>query len=551
MSSSAIQPVSFSECWLSALSGDRGAWTLLSASLLIVYGRLYLFIRSKILNFPVFHKKNAISGTCGIIIQTAFAAVNVAPDHIIPSTAGCNNLLTPSGQSAIGVMLGVNELFWFLNETSIVLYSFFKVETVTSVTMGKVPKLVLRCIMAVFVVGYLPLRIYIGYLRTSHHTTWDVDIGYAHGFAFTSWAFVELVIMGMLFQAAFYAKKETQSASQIIGTIFSSSILRLMIISLNQIAIAIVTRIPTNPSLGVFENCLWLIRGVYPMILMFDILSTRSLLFERAGSTGNNSFPHTSGNGSTNFSSYKTYVIQDSNRPSPAIPLSYYPGYEPDVTKPVSNSFAAINKPMNVYKRGSISFKSVNPIFPQTIPLTNREVVPKQLWGFDPLELLEKIDFPNDAKETLLRRSKSARLLAIRRLPLPDEEKTQSTKFVDTPIVSTADEADSLQEQLARSAAAIMIQCVWKGLIIRRKYLAVVHAKLSLMTISSENNFDWDAIPDLSGLNVQSREERSKRENDVVTEILRRADRMQMSSSTWDTAAKKIQKLWKSYYVGR
>lgn len=35
----------------------------------------------------------------------------------------------------------------------------------------------------------------------------------------------------------------------------------------------------------------------------------------------------------------------------------------------------------------------------------------KQMWGFNPLELLEKVEFPNDRLERRLRRTKSARLV--------------------------------------------------------------------------------------------------------------------------------------------
>ncbi|KAJ1567299.1 hypothetical protein HK096_010329 [Nowakowskiella sp. JEL0078] len=122
-------------------------------------------------------------------------------------------------------------------------------------------------------------------------------------------------------------------------------------------------------------------------------------------------------------------------------------------------------------------------------------------WGFDPWELLERVRFPNDTKENLLRRSKETRMLAIRRQEVIVPEEPILKREIKEQIKD--DDGIALKEQLAHSAAAIMIQAAWKGVVVRRKYLAVVHAKLSLLTVSQDSNFDWDYLPEISDLTIQ------------------------------------------------
>ncbi|KAJ3118758.1 hypothetical protein HK098_005840 [Nowakowskiella sp. JEL0407] len=275
----------FASCFTSALNFDLGSWSLLAASIIIVYG--YILSNKKFLWQILL--VNGISGTLGIIIQTSFLAVHWDPNSTHPNLLRCNDI-APTGSTVrdvLNVFLGINEMFWYLNEITIVLYSFFKIETVTSVTIPRRYGLVLRAVMLVFVIAYLPLRIVIGIIRRRDDARWNDAIADAHAYAFSSWGFVELIIIGMLIQAAVYAKRESQNASNIITTIFSSSILRLLIISVNQIAIAIATRFKSTESLEDFKNCLWLIRGAYPMIMLFDILSTQTLLVERSRNNSN------------------------------------------------------------------------------------------------------------------------------------------------------------------------------------------------------------------------------------------------------------------------
>ncbi|KAJ3027103.1 UNVERIFIED_CONTAM: hypothetical protein HDU68_004489 [Siphonaria sp. JEL0065] len=179
-----------------------------------------------------------------------------------------------------------------------------------------------------------------------------------------------------------------------------------------------------------------------------------------------------------------------------------------------------------------------------------------QLCGFDPFDLLNTVDFPNDRFERLLRVSKDARQLALRReeIPiedLPDDESTSinplngnynpstaqfsrgsnllntviepTTKFsldrnegIKVELVSNVDnsaavaeaklkEQEVLKEQLARSAAAIMIQSFIRGFLIRRKFIAVVYAKLTVDSHDTDTSKVVSELPPVIDLNIQER----------------------------------------------
>ncbi|TPX65299.1 hypothetical protein SpCBS45565_g05256 [Spizellomyces sp. 'palustris'] len=150
-------------------------------------------------------------------------------------------------------------------------------------------------------------------------------------------------------------------------------------------------------------------------------------------------------------------------------------------------------------------------LHPQSSGSRNASIPPvDQLWGFDPLQLLETVEFPNDRYEKYLRRNKAARMMAIRRIPLPVTPPTSETSTPISTKPSTAatlpsstshqmsqhhlrrsilspastairDEA-TLREQLARLAATLLIQAMFRGWRTRTKYIAVVYAKVSVQT---------------------------------------------------------------------
>ncbi|KAJ3380484.1 hypothetical protein HDU92_005949 [Lobulomyces angularis] len=138
-----------------------------------------------------------------------------------------------------------------------------------------------------------------------------------------------------------------------------------------------------------------------------------------------------------------------------------------------------------------------------------------QLLGFNPLELIEEIEFPNDRYEETIRRSKSARIRAIRRLPFKEvgvysvvnvdhptiiaPKPITAPRFKSDPIVDSnkTDELNrhELEEleskvkyQLSRMAAIITIQAFWKTILTRRKYLEVVCFGMTRKSIATTSH---------------------------------------------------------------
>ncbi|KAJ3193857.1 hypothetical protein HDU82_002653, partial [Entophlyctis luteolus] len=178
------------------------------------------------------------------------------------------------------------------------------------------------------------------------------------------------------------------------------------------------------------------------------------------------------------------------------------------------------------------------------------------LCGFDPIDLLARVDFPNDRFERLLRVSKLARQLALHRedIPLPDlgitaESETAPGGF-EVPIASShqrddnllvsllepttkfsldvkegikvehigsqdrneeaiaeakARDAEVLKEQLARSAAAITIQSFMRGFLVRRRVVDVVYAALTTKSHDTDAEKVTKELPSVVDLNVQER----------------------------------------------
>ncbi|KAJ1569365.1 hypothetical protein HK096_003339, partial [Nowakowskiella sp. JEL0078] len=277
-----ISSPTVSWCWMQNLNDDSGSFVLLVSSILMLYGYLVSNKRRLWAILLV----NSISGILGILIQSAFKSFNNDLTIVSSVISPCNKVVSDDAQRVLGILLGVNEFFWYLNEISTVLYAFLKIETVTSSTLPVTVSRIIRYALLFWATSYFPLRVYIGYLRATHHVVFDADIMYAHGYAYISWGVMELVILGMLVHAVLFVKSEGVNGKSMVAMVLSSSVFRLLLISLNQVAIAFVARyaiirdqIQNYEPLSVVNLFIWLARGVYPAILLMDILSTQSLLF--------------------------------------------------------------------------------------------------------------------------------------------------------------------------------------------------------------------------------------------------------------------------------
>ncbi|TPX56416.1 hypothetical protein PhCBS80983_g04549 [Powellomyces hirtus] len=139
------------------------------------------------------------------------------------------------------------------------------------------------------------------------------------------------------------------------------------------------------------------------------------------------------------------------------------------------------------------TLRSSPPRGPTPVTNTSVSVVADQMWGFDPVQLLATVEFPNDKPENMLRRSKAARLLAIRRLPLdgdeppvpvarPQDIRRRTSHAVGGTANSELRDDMARREQLARLAATLTLQALYRAWQTRRKYIAVLYGHLSIAT---------------------------------------------------------------------
>ncbi|KAL7751584.1 hypothetical protein RI367_003048 [Sorochytrium milnesiophthora] len=99
-------------------------------------------------------------------------------------------------------------------------------------------------------------------------------------------------------------------------------------------------------------------------------------------------------------------------------------------------------------------------------------------WGFDPHKLLQTVEFPYDLYEALLRRDRGARKRALRSEVVPLDHNGVRHQPVDA----------QFQADLAREAAAIAIQSMWKGHITRRKYTLVRFGDMTAKTYGTPSS---------------------------------------------------------------
>ncbi|KAJ3121872.1 hypothetical protein HK100_012198 [Physocladia obscura] len=228
-----------------------------------------------------------------------------------------------------------------------------------------------------------------------------------------------------------------------------------------------------------------------------------------------------------------------------------------------------------------------------------------QLCGFDPFDLLLSVDFPNDRFERLLRVSKEARLLALRLedIPVSDFETEllssstrelqglgpiarnagqscstnllatvldTTTKFLlDTKegikVESIANQSTSeaiveakekekelLREQLSKSAAAIMIQSCARGYLVRKKFVSVVYAKLTVNSHDTDSSKIISELPQVLDLTIQEKVIRKFKAYCQIFEIQQKyvPDYPQFAAAKIQATFRRhiFHKMWKSLY---
>ncbi|KAJ3305145.1 hypothetical protein HDV03_001907 [Kappamyces sp. JEL0829] len=214
---------------------------------------------------------HGMSGLAGMVIEDSFVAMkDIAPtEHL-------------------GIMLGLNEIFWILNETSTVIYSLTKLETVLESHVRKY----VRIAIGILLLGYGVCRVQIGILRTTQDAVTSPSIQKMHSYAFVFLAVVEMIIFVLLAYCTVQHLRSNPDKrfGEIIKTLFTSSIPRISIIVLNTLLIVICGQFYIDPSqtLTDINSLAWAIKGSYGMILLFDVLTTKNKLMEAASTMQTN-----------------------------------------------------------------------------------------------------------------------------------------------------------------------------------------------------------------------------------------------------------------------
>lgn len=275
----------FAACWL------QNVWALPWVQLV---GCFYIFYQFALSDKRYAWKvllAHALSGFCGSIIETCYAA-----------NTTCNTGIN------VAWLLGINEINWIIHEASTVLYSFLKFIPAIRTNQGKN---ILKGLMAVLFVIFAALRINIGVLRSSKNKLGDAEIDLAHAWAFIVWGFSDIVVLVlMIYHWSVETTNPDSISSRTISSLVQSSLPRISIIIGNTILIVIAGIIGSYGSPAIisstgFQNfnlMLWMIKGTYPIILLMDLISTKTMLKAASASARNSQMSTNkapSGKGST------------------------------------------------------------------------------------------------------------------------------------------------------------------------------------------------------------------------------------------------------------
>ncbi|KAI9341793.1 hypothetical protein DFJ73DRAFT_843359 [Zopfochytrium polystomum] len=249
----------FDLCWLQTITD--GYFTQCAGCLALVYN--FLFSRPGDRLWTVL-LVNGLSGLFAGLMQSAFEA-------------GRNYCNMP--EQGLAYLMAFAEIFWILFETSTVAYSFMKLSTV--ITSRRLLQ-VLQIIMLLLGVAFSGVRIYIGHLRYNHNIIWDDDIGHAHSIAFLIWTSSDFIVLSLLVWSVKESTAIATGPSSLFMILLKSSAFRIAIICFTTIAVSILAQYNfTDLRVNLLISFLWNVKGFFPIILLMDIVNTKTLLLDR------------------------------------------------------------------------------------------------------------------------------------------------------------------------------------------------------------------------------------------------------------------------------
>ncbi|KAI8892674.1 hypothetical protein BC833DRAFT_610992 [Globomyces pollinis-pini] len=246
---------------------DGAAWTQTVGCVLVIYA--YLISNKKTL-FKVLLWQG-VSGLIGGLLENIYLAKRVC----------CSS-------ENWSLLLLVNEANWIVYETSTVVYIMMKLQSVLS-HIGV--KRILNSTLVILLLLYSIARFNIGRIRFMENNLHSSKIITAQSYAFIVWGFVYLTLFALLIKNAIAIAKQINDRRDGIKTILKSSLPRLTIIVLNTLLIVIFGQLITylNPPIQRItdtNSLLMAIKSSYPLIILFDIHSTNSLLLMKSTGQG-------------------------------------------------------------------------------------------------------------------------------------------------------------------------------------------------------------------------------------------------------------------------
>ncbi|KAI8892673.1 hypothetical protein BC833DRAFT_610989 [Globomyces pollinis-pini] len=215
----------------------------------------------------------------------------------------------------------INEVNWIIHEATTVFYSTIKLETVIT---NQTHKKILQGILGVSFAVFALLRLNIGRLRFSANTTMNNDIAQAHSYAFIIWGFADLIIFILLIKNTLNIGSG-EVAGGLLVTLLKSSLPRIMILVINTFVIVILGQLssPLSTAMNNLNSLAWSIKGAYPILLMFDMHTTKDMLLMKQSKMTGSSEMTSAPAKSFHNSQRSVNVFNPPSYPSTANPSAY------------------------------------------------------------------------------------------------------------------------------------------------------------------------------------------------------------------------------------
>ncbi|KAJ3322859.1 hypothetical protein HDV06_002720 [Boothiomyces sp. JEL0866] len=218
-----------------------------------------LYNRRKLWHVLIVH---GIAGLLGTFIENCFIA---------------KKLSDPFENWAL--LLGINEINWILHESTTVLYSLLKLELIV---FSNLYKKVLRGVMFVLFLAFAGCRINIGINRVRDNTTMNFAIAQAHSYAFLVWGISDIILFSLLIANTINQLK-VNATKKTITVLFKSSLPRFLFLIANTFVIVVLGQFQTlDEAQGNLNSLVWTFKGSYPLVLLFDVITTRDMIVNRS-----------------------------------------------------------------------------------------------------------------------------------------------------------------------------------------------------------------------------------------------------------------------------